>query len=227
MDNQEQNNLERKSSSYLIPISIIIAGALVAGAVWFQSGKKIDTTANISGKLAKVEIGNLPLLGNAEAKVTLVEFGDYQCPFCGRLFKETEPQIREQYLKTGQAKMAWRDFAFLGEESYWAAEAARCANDQGQFWQFHDYLFNHQNGENQGAFTKNNLKKFAGEMGLNQPDFNSCLDSDKYLQAVKDDTDAGKAAGVNSTPSVFVNGENIVGAQPFSVFKSAIDKYLK
>ena len=226
MDNQEQNNLERKNSSYLIPISIIIAGALVAGAVWFQSGKKVSPVSP-NGQPVKVEIGNLPLLGNADAKVTLIEFGDYQCPFCGRLFKETEPQIREQYLKTNQAKMAWRDFAFLGEESYWAAEAARCANDQGQFWQFHDYLFNHQNGENQGAFTKDKLKGFASQLGLDQNQFNSCLDGDKYLQAVKDDTDAGKAAGVNSTPSVFVNGENIVGAQPFSVFKSAIDKYLK
>lgn len=229
MDNldQNQNNSPAKASSYLVPISIIVAGALVAGAVWFQSGKKVDTTAQVGGKLAKVEVGNLPILGNADAKVTLVEFGDYQCPFCQRLFKETEPKIRDQYIKAGQVKMAWRDFAFLGEESFWAAEAARCANDQGKFWQFHDYLYNHQNGENQGAFTKDKLKGFAGQMGLDQNQFNSCLDSDKYLQAVKDDTDAGKAAGVDSTPFVFVNGEGILGAQPFSVFKAAIDKYLK
>ena len=126
--------------------------------------------------------------------------------------------------------MVWRDFAFLGPESFWAAEAARCANDQGKFWQYHDILFNRQNGENQGAFVKDNLKKFAGELGLDQTVFDNCLDGGKYTQAVKDDTDYGRSVGVNGTPATFINGEIVEGvnqADPFASFKNVIEKYLK
>jgi protein-disulfide isomerase len=227
MDPQEAQNNESKFS-LSVPVSIMLAGLLIAGAVWFRSGGKVDTTATVGGaRPIKVELGSLPILGEAKAKVEIVEFGDYQCPFCGKLFQQVEPMIREQYLKNGLAKMTWRDFAFLGPESFWAAEAARCANDQGQFWQYHDLLFNRQSGENQGAFSKDNLKKFAGELGLSQPEFDFCLDGDKYTQAVKDDTDAGRVLGVAGTPHTFVNGTAINGAQPFEVFKNLIDQALE
>lgn len=227
MEPQEtQNNGSKFSLS--VPVSIVLAGLLVAGAVWFRSGGKVDTTATVGGaKPVKVELGSLPILGEAKARVEVVEFGDYQCPFCGRQFHEVEPMIRDQYIKTGAVKMTWRDFAFLGPESFWASEAARCASDQGQFWQYHDLLFNRQNGENQGTFSKDNLKKFAGELGLNQKDFDVCLDGGKYTQAVKDDTEAGRVLGVGGTPHTFVNGVAVQGAQPFSVFKNLIDQALE
>lgn len=226
-ENQPANSNDSKNNPYLVPFSIVVAGLLVAGAVWFQGRGKIDTTANIGGKITKVELGSLPVLGEKNAKVEVVEFGDFQCPFCGRFFQQTELLIRDQYVKTGQVKFAWRDFAFLGPESFWAAESARCANDQGKFWQYHDLLFNRQKGENEGTFSKDNLKKLAGELGLNQTDFDACLDSGKYTQAVKDDTDAGRAAGVSGTPAVFVSGQVVEGAQPFEVFKTLIDSRLK
>ncbi|MBI4120040.1 MAG: DsbA family protein [Parcubacteria group bacterium] len=227
MEPSETNNETPKPGPYLIPLSIVAAGGLIAAAVWFQSGRKVDTTAQVGPKPVKVEVGSLPVLGEANAKVAVIEFGDYQCPFCERFFQQVEPMIREQYVKTGKVKMAWRDFAFLGPESFWAAESARCANDQGKFWQYHDLLFNRQQGENQGAFNKDKLKGFAGELGLNQAEFDACLDGGKYTQAVKDDTDAGRASGVEGTPATFVNGELIGGAQPFSVFQGVIEKYLK
>lgn len=221
MENQET---QPQSKSYLVPISIVAAGLLIAAAVWFRGSGGIDTTASIGQKLVKVEVGDLPVLGESKAKVTVVVFSDYQCPFCEKFFKESEPFIREQYVKSGKVKIAWRDFAFLGPESFWSAEAARCASDQGQFWQYHDLLFNRQSGENHGAFSKENLKKFAGELGLKQQEFDFCLDSGKYTQAVKDDTDYGRTVGVDSTPYVFVSGEAVVGAQPFEVFKEVIDR---
>ena len=226
-ENQPVNSNDPKNNPYLVPFSIMAAGLLIDGAVWFQGKNKIDTTANIGGKIAKVELGSLPILGEKNAKVEIVEFGDYQCPFCGRFFQQTEPLIRDQYVKTGKVKFVWRDFAFLGPESFWSAEAARCANDQGKFWQYHDLLFNRQKGENEGAFIKDNLKKFAGELGLNQSEFDACLDSGKYTQAVKDDTDAGRVAGVTGTPASFVNGQIVEGAQPFEVFKTLIESHLK
>ena len=230
MEPQETNNQPAKSS-FSVPMSIVVAGLLVAGAVWFRGSGNVDTTATIGGnKPIKVELGSLPILGEEKAKVAIVEFGDYQCPFCELFFQQVEPILRDQYIKNGQVKMVWRDFAFLGPESFWAAEAARCANDQGKFWQYHDVLFNRQNGENQGAFVKDNLKKFAEELGLDQTVFDSCLDGGKYTQAVKDDTDYGRSIGVNGTPATFINGEIVEGvnqADPFTSFKNVIEKYLK
>jgi protein-disulfide isomerase len=230
MDNIETPT-PREKSSLSVPISIIIAGALIAGAVWFSNGTKIDTTATVGNKKpVKVTIGNLPILGEEKAKVEIVVFSDYQCPYCERFFKTVEPILRDQYVKTGKAKIAWRDFAFLGPESFLAAEAARCANDQGKFWQYHDLLFMKQNGENQGTFAKEKLKSFALELGLNQTDFDSCLDSGKYTQAVKDDSDYGKSIGVTGTPATFISGELIEGvdpSDPFTRFKAVLDKYVK
>lgn len=228
MENEETPTPVQKSS-LSIPISIIIAGALIAAAVWFSSGQKVDTTAAIGGKKPiKVESGSLPILGEEKAKIQIVVFSDYQCPFCEKFFKQVEPILRDQYIKTGQAKIAWRDFAFLGPESLWAAEASRCANDQGKFWQYHDLLFNRQNGENQGAFSKDNLKKFASELGLNRTDFDTCLDGGKYTQAVTDDTGYGQSIGVSGTPATFINGEFLEGVNevnPFAAFKAVLDKY--
>ncbi len=229
MEPQEINSGSPKSS-LSVPLSIVVAGLLIAGAVWFKGSGNVDTTATVGAKPIKVELGNLPVLGNADAKISIVEFGDYQCPFCGLFFHQVEPILRDQYIKNGQAKMVWRDFAFLGPESFWAAEAARCANDQDRFWQYHDLLFNRQKGENEGAFSKDNLKKFAGELGLDQADFDACLDSGQYTPAVKDDTDYGRSVGVNGTPTTYINGEVVTGvnrADPFTNFKNVIEKYLK
>ena len=130
-------------------------------------------------------------------------------------------------MKTGKAKLIYRDFAFLGEESNWASQAARCAGDQGKFWQYHDYLYEHQKGENQGAFNKDNLKNFARELGLDKNGFNTCLDSEKHKQAVENDTEMGRKFGVTGTPTSFINGKLVQGAVPFATFKTAIDAALK
>lgn len=231
MEPQETNNIPQSlKSSLSVPISIVVAGLLIAGAVWFRGTGNIDTTAQIGVKPIKVELGNLPILGDEKAKITIIEFADYQCPFCESFFSQVEPILRDQYIKKGQVKIQWRDFAFLGPESFWASEAARCANDQGKFWQYHDLLFNRQKGENEGAFSKENLKKFASELGLNTQEFDACLDTGKYTQAVKDDSDYGRSVGVTGTPGTFINGEQVVGvnrADPFTQFKTVIDKYLK
>ena len=180
-----------------------------------QPGQKVD-----------VKVGKLPVLGKDNAKVTVIEFADFQCPFCQKWFTENEGNLIKDYVNTGKVRFSFRHFAFLGQESNWAGEAAECANEQGKFWQFHDYLFKNQQGENQGAFAKDKLKGFAASLGLNTSSFNSCLDSGKYTKAVTDDTQEGQTAGVNGTPTVFVNGQTIVGAQPYSALKTLIDQEL-
>lgn len=167
-----------------------------------------------------------PVLGKANAKLAIVEFGDYQCPFCGRFFKEIQPSIIKDYVDTGKAKFVYKNLAFLGKESVDAANAALCAKEQNKFWEYHDKLYNSQNGENQGAFSLDNLKKFASGLGLNTTKFNSCLDSQKYNAQVQADiAEAGKN-GFTGTPSTAVGTVPVTGAQPYAQFKTIIDAEL-
>ncbi len=170
---------------------------------------------------------NTPYLGNDKAKVTVVEFADYQCPFCEEFYKTVWPELKAKYVDTGKIKFVYQDFAFLGADSTTAAEAAHCAEDQGKFWQYHDYLFNNQQEENTGWATAVHQKQFAATLGLNTTQFDQCLDSGKYAAEVAKETAAGKSYGVSGTPSVFVNGQIIVGAEPVTTFEQAIDAALK
>lgn len=183
-----------------------------------------------------------PTLGSPDARVTVIEFSDFQCPFCGAVAGENrevidylrskdpswEPIVPnlKPYIEAGQVKFVFRNFAFLGPESEWAAEAAECAHEQGQFWKYHDKLFANQRGENEGAFNKDNLKRFAAELGLDTKAFNRCLDSGRYAQEVQDDKEEGQRLGVRGTPAFFINGELVSGAQPFSAVKQMIDSEL-
>lgn len=170
--------------------------------------------------------GAFPVLGNKNAKVTIVEFADFQCPFCEKFFTDSYPSLKKDYIDTGKVKFAFRDYAFLGQESTFAAEAGRCANDQGKFWDYHDYLYSHQGSENSGTFAKDKLEGFAATMGLDTQQFNQCLESDKYAKDVAADTKAGQDFGVSGTPGTFINGTLIVGAQPYASFQTAIDQAL-
>lgn len=165
--------------------------------------------------------------GDASAPVTMIEFGDFQCPFCGRYASATHPQITDQYISTGKVRFGFFNFAFLGSESTWAAEAAECASDQDKYWEYHEKLYGSQAGENQGAFNKDNLKKLAEDLGLNSQTFNDCLDSGKYTALIQSDTSLSSSLGVQSTPTFLINGQSVVGAQPFEVFQQTIESLLK
>jgi len=165
--------------------------------------------------------------GDPNAPVTIIEFGDFQCPFCGRFFVQTEPQLDEAYIQSGKVRFGYFHFAFLGPESNWAAEASECASDQDKFWEYHDILYCSQSGENQGAFSKDNLKKFAENLGLDMSAFNECLDSGKYTQLVLDDSSISSSMGVRSTPTFLINGQPVIGAQPYEIFQQTIDALLK
>src|SRR6266508_2564516 len=165
--------------------------------------------------------------GDPNAPITIIEFADFQCPYCGRFFAQTEPQIDKAYLQSGKVRFGYFDFAFLGQESNWAAEAAECAADQNKFWEYHDTLYSSQSGENQGAFNKDNLKKFAEGLGLDTSAFNECFDSGKYTQLIQDESSTASSIGVRSTPTFLINGQPLIGAQPFEAFQRVIDPLLK
>jgi len=160
--------------------------------------------------------------GDANAPVTIIEFSDYECPFCGRHFKETLPLIIENYVNTGKVKLVFRDFPLsFHKNAQKAAEAAECAGEQGgneAYWKIHDKLF-----ENQQNLDIASLKQYAKDLGYN---IDSCLDSGAMAEEVAKDMADGQAAGVSGTPAFFINGKLVSGAQPYSVFESEIEEAL-
>lgn len=238
MENDNKENKEIAVSSdnkMLIPGAIILAGLIIAGAVVYSQLPRNPLGPNptppappsvAAGDILKIREGDF-VLGNPSSKVVIIEYGDFQCPFCGKFEKEVAPQIKEQYVKTGKVAFLYRDFAFLGEESFRSSEAARCAGDQGKYWEYHDKLFSGQKGENQGAFADANLKKFARDLGLDGAKFDLCFTSGKHRAAVETATQDGRTAGVNGTPATFVNGKLVSGAVPFATFKQMIEEELK
>jgi len=162
-----------------------------------------------------------PSQGPADAKVTVIEFSDFQCPYCARFQTETLPQIMQNY--GDKVRFVYRDFPLtsLHANALKAAEASECANEQGAYWKYHDLLF-----QNQTALDDASLKNYAATLQLDTATFNQCLDSDKYLSEVQKDYQDGVTAGVQGTPAFFVNGMSISGAQPYTVFKAAIDQAL-
>jgi len=178
--------------------------------------------ATIAPQKVKVDNGHFSLLGDANAKVTIVEFSDFQCPYCGRFYSESLPQIEENYVKTGKVKIVFRHFPLsFHPYAQKASEATECANEQGKFWEYHNKLF-----ENQGALTITDLKQYATDLGLDATKFNACLDSGKMASEVQKDFNAGQQYGVSGTPAFFVNGVSIVGAQPYAAFQQLIEQQL-
>ncbi|MEM4271138.1 MAG: DsbA family protein [Candidatus Pacearchaeota archaeon] len=236
-------NLTDKSYTPILLVLLLIAsfllGALSTKLSFLEKGQTGNSPAGTQGTAPNqipspgtktkinIDSGHLPILGKKDAKVTIIEFADFQCPFCERFFKDVLPNLKKDYVDTGKVKLSFRHYAFLGQESTWAALASECANEQGKFWEYHDYLYNNQGPENSGTFAKEKLVGFAQNLGLNTNQFSSCLNSDKYSKNVSEDLSAGQKAGVTGTPSTFINGQLIVGAQPYTAFKTLIDEELK
>ena len=178
MENQKEKN-------YLLPASILVAALLVAGALIYTVGKKNTAQNNPNTNPSNgPKIENEAVLGDANAPVTIFVFGDYQCPFCGKFFKETELLLRRNYVDTGKAKMVYKGMAFLGPESIAAAEAANCAKDQGKFWEYHDAIFETEinelqalgNSENTGNLKRELFEKIASDLKMDAGKFLSCFD---------------------------------------------------
>lgn len=166
-------------------------------------------------------------MGDLNAPVKIVEFADYQCPFCLRYWTETEPQIIQNYVATGKVYYEYRSVGgFVGPESADAANAAYCAADQNKFWEYHDILFANWTGENAGDFTPDKLRQYATAINLNLDQFNTCINSGAHTDEVNQDVTDAKAAGVTGTPAFVINGKLIEGAQPYSAFQQAIDAAL-
>jgi protein-disulfide isomerase len=227
-------------NSRKITLLIILTGigSVISGAALLPSYNLSEVAAQQAGSNAQLSLSMLkqkgvPLLGSPSAHITIIEFADFQCPFCARFAKDTQPQINQTYIQTGKANMVYVHFTKFGPDSVTAAMAAQCANEQGKFWNFYNILFKNQGAENSGWANKDNLKKFALQIpGLDTQKFNTCLDSGKYVSLVQNHLAFGTSLRVPETPAFIIeksdgsNFDYLPGAYPFPAFQALIDKKL-
>tara|TARA_Y100000031_G_scaffold154983_1_gene204324 strand:+ start:148 stop:852 length:705 start_codon:yes stop_codon:yes gene_type:complete len=170
-----------------------------------------------------VSVDDDPMKGKKNAPVTIIEFSDFQCPYCKKVFSETLPLLEKEYIDTGKVKFVYRDYPLpfhpLAQKT---AEAAECADEQVKFWEYHDTIF-----ENQDSLSVENLKSWAQDLGLDSEEFDQCLDSGEMASEVKKDMEEGQKYGVRGTPAFFINGKLLSGAQPYVAFQREIEAALQ
>ena len=186
---------------------------------------------NVAESIIIMTQNGSPYLGDPNAPITLVEFGDYQDFFSNRFFHDTEPSLVENYIETSKVKMIFKDFTIIGPDSTTAAHAAHCADDQDLFWEYHDTLYNNWNGENNGWASSENLLRMAQDVGLNIDEYTDCMTNEIHAQIISASYDDAQTLGLTGTPGFFVIGSNqytkISGAQPYSVFENVINELLE
>jgi protein-disulfide isomerase len=240
-------NIGIKSSEnvkkYYIAISVVIAIVVVSAYLFYQhenafnassqtlienqsTQQQQSNSSNMLSTQTLIENGS-PMLGDPNAKITIVEWGDYQCTYCHLFHQNTKDQLIQEYVDTGKVNFVFRDFPLNGPDSVLAAEAAYCAGDQNKYWQYHDELYNNWGGERTGWVNQKSLDQFATNVGLDLNQFDNCLSDKKYENKVLENQQFGQDIGIDGTPSFIIFNDKtitkIVGAQPFSVFKQVLD----
>ena len=209
---------------YYLSIPIII-GIIVGGFVVGYGTNSNNSETLTSEKLSK---NGSPIMGNIDAPITILEWGDYQCTYCYKFHQNTLNIINEEFIKTGKVKIIFKDFPLNGPDSKLAAEASYCAQDQQKYWEYHDELYKNWGGERTGWITREALTKFAQSTELNIEEFNKCLDVHKYQNKVDSIHNFGKEIGIDATPTFLVfNDEKIIkirGNQPLEVFLKTFDE---
>ena len=210
---------------YFLAIPAII-GIFVGGYLGISEDNQNndDETLLTAQKLVK---NGSPVVGDPNAQITILEWGDYQCTFCFRFHESSLNIIHKEYIETGIANLVFKDFPLNGPDSILAAEAAYCAEDQGKYWEYHDEIYTNWAGERTGWITLDSLNQFAIVSNLEIEKFNSCLDDHKYRERVLELEQFGRQIGIDATPSFLIfNDEKIIkirGNQPIDVFRKVID----
>jgi len=222
-----------------IAIACIFSGVLLVNMITTEPTEFLDEitineiTAPKKPTIASFYDNASPILGDLNAPLTMVEFGDYQCTFCKKFFSETEESILTNYVETGKVKILFKDFIVVpGNDSVNAANAAHCANDQEMFWQYHSILYNNWDGEGTGWASSEQLHQFASTLGLDMDKFSECMSQSKWKDLVLSSHADGRALGVDATPTFFIIDQNnealkITGAQRYDVFQEVFDSLLE
>ena len=225
----------------LIPVIISgIAVALIVGVGFTSYYAQVVEIQDLRDKSIAIKkadrnILNLdhvsPILGSADAQITIVEFGDYQCEACYHWFHNTRDTLIDNYIETGKAKLIFVDLPFIGQDSRIAAQASYCAEEQGKYWENHEILYIFQEGENSGWADRDRLNSFAFSLDMNMDEFNDCMDYSKYAKRVQANYDEAVKNGVQGTPTLIIISqdgtiEKFAGPQPYSVFAAIIEPML-
>lgn len=209
---------------HLLAIPIIM-GIITGTFLAFYPESGPESSRLTSTKLIE---GGSPIMGDPNAPITILEWGDYQCTYCYKFHQDTLDTINENFIKTGKVKLIFKDYPLNGPDSVLAAEASHCAHEQEKYWEYHDELYKNWKGERTGWITSESLNKFANTINLNMDDFNTCLNEHKYKDKVTSMYDFGKEVGIDATPSFFVfDDQKIVkirGNQPLEVFLKTFDE---
>ncbi len=220
-------------SAFILPGAIVIAAVLISATLLFTRGGASNGALPTpdDSKPVKIELKeNDHILGNKDAKVTMFEFSDFQCPFCRVFEQDAYQQIKKNYIDTGKVKVIYRHYPLdFHPQAKLAAEASECAAEQGKFWEMHDKMFVEQQKKGQGTitFTAQDVNRWAGAIGIKVPQFSACVAANKYDQRINDDITFGNSVGVSGTPTFFINGIRLVGAQPYVSFQATLDAALK
>lgn len=233
----EKETIQVSKSSLMTGLVVVLAILLVVSLLTggFSGNTSGNVVAPSNPSAGNNQPNNLPPInmealvdddatrGDSNAPVTIVEFSDYECPFCARFYSETEGLIQSNYIDTGKVKFVYRDFPLnsIHPQAQKAAEAAECAGEQGKYWEMHEKLFTQ--GVSGGVAS---FKQYAADIGLDTGEFNSCLDSGRMAGEVAKDLRDGQGAGITGTPGFIINGKLVSGAQPFSVFQQEIEAAL-
>ena len=221
-----------------IAIACMFCGVLMTNMINDESAQNLDEIIiNEISPTKKPTLSSFtdnasPVLGNMNAPLTMIEFGDYQCTYCKKFFHETEGSIIENYVETGKVKIMFKDFIVVGSDSTNAANAAHCANDQKMFWMYHSILYNNWDGEDTGWASVEHLHEFANNLGLDMNEFSECMSESKWEELVNSSQADGRIIGVTATPTFFIIDQSnnilkITGAQPYAVFEEVFDSLLK
>ena len=209
---------------FLLTIPVLI-GVLVGLLMSSMAEPEQSHTQIVPSKLIK---NGSPILGDSNAPITILEWGDYQCTYCYKFHQNTLNVINEDFVKDGKVRIVFKDFPLNGPDSQLAAQASYCAEDQGKYWEYHDELYKNWGGERTGWITRDSLERFANTVHLDITEFNECLDSEKYHQRVTELHEFGKEIGIDATPSFLIfNDEKIFkirGNQPLEVFLKTFDE---
>ncbi len=224
-DDSSQNTVEPPGKNetwlYYLLIGLTLAAGLALGYLLWGRQNVIRQHIPSQELVWEAIQKDAPALGSADAPVTIVEFSDFQCPFCARWHQEVWPQISETY--QGKVRLVYRDFTLVQAHPYAqdAAIAARCAGEQDRYWEYHDLLF-----QGEMEFSPLTFETYSSRLELDQDTFEACLQNPELLKQVQGDLSLGEMIGIDGTPTFFVNGYRITGAQPFEEFQKVIDSIL-
>ena len=221
------------SVAFVVIVAIVIISFSTYYATLLETQKVAQDRFLASQQEPQQEFENgSPALGSESAPITIVEFGDYQCEACYAWFHNTRDTLIDNYVETGKAKLIFVDLPFLGRDSPTAAQASYCAEDQGQYWEYHTMLYTFQDGHpDSGWADRDRLNSFAFSLDMNIDEFNDCMDSSKYKNRVKANYDEAVKNGAQSTPTFIIISEDgkreqFSGSQPYSVFAATIESML-